>query len=201
MEPASSVAPAPTRRGRLGVWLRRSICLILLLAAPVSGFVVTNLAIQQSWASTIARGEAVAVLRVPRFGDDWAVPILAGTDGAALHRGVGWYTDTSPPGQIGNCVLVGQRLGAGQPFFHLLDLEAGDLILIETADQRLTYVIDTAPRDLTVDRRQSWILDPVPLGVDLVPSQALLSLVTAQDFLPTGDRSVGIAVLTAAEPK
>jgi sortase A len=185
----------------VGGWLRFLICLILVLAAPVGGFMVTNLAIQQSWASTIAQGEAVAVLKVPRFGQDWAVPILAGTDAAALRHGVGWYSGTSAPGQIGNCVLVGQRLGSGQPFFHLLDLETGDLILIETPDQLLTYVIDTAPRDLTVDRRQSWILDPVPMGVDLVPSQALLSLVTAQDLLPTGDRSVGIAVLTEAKPK
>jgi sortase A len=177
------------------------LCSVLILAAAVGGFMAADLVARRAWATTIASGQAVAVLKVPRFGPDWAVPVLEGVDGVALRRGVGWYPGTTPPGQIGNCVLVGQRLGSGRPFFRLLELQAGDLVLVETAYQVLTYVIDVAPVNLTVDRRQSGILDPVPMGADLIPSQSLLTLVTAQDLLPTGDRSVGIAVLTEARPK
>jgi sortase A len=143
----------------------------------------------------------VGLLRIPRFGTDWIQPIQAGDGVGTLWKGVGWVADTTPPGQLGNFVLTGNHLGGGQPFLHLGDLDAGDRIEVETASHVYTYVVDVAPRDLTVGRRAAWVLDPVPGGEDVAPQTALLTLVTAQDFLPTGDRSVGVAVLAETQGK
>jgi sortase A len=124
------------------------------------------------------------------------VPIWAGTGVLSLAQGVGWVSDTTAPGQVGNFVIVGQRLGAGQPFIDLLDLDAGDQVVVETADHVYTYTLDVAPRDLTVNHTAAWVLDPVPGGEKLVPQRPLITLITAQDLLRTSDRSVGIGLLS-----
>ncbi|MDR1449652.1 MAG: class E sortase [Propionibacteriaceae bacterium] len=188
----------------------------LIVAAVVGGFLGGNAIARQRWAAAIASGECLAgpapeeegaaagcvgLLRIPRFGDGWTVPIRGDTSFGALGQGVGWVAGTTAPGQIGNCVIVGQRLGAGQPFFRLRELEAGDLVEVETASHIYVYALDIAPGDLTVTAKAAWVLDPVPGASDLVPQTALLSLVTAQDLLRTGDRSVGVAVLLETREK
>jgi sortase A len=50
---------------------------------------------------------AFAVLRIPRFGDDYARPIIEGTGRDVLALGVGHYVGTAGPGQVGNFALAG----------------------------------------------------------------------------------------------
>jgi hypothetical protein len=45
------------------------------------------------------------------------------------------------------------------------------------------------------------VLDPVPGSTELVPQQALLTLVLRQDRWPTRERSIGIAILQTTETK
>jgi sortase A len=71
-------------------------------------------------------GEAIALLRIPAFGPDYEVPILSGTDLSVLSKGVGHYSSTAAPGQIGNFAIAGHRVTHGQPFARLLDLKRGD---------------------------------------------------------------------------
>ena len=52
---------------------------------------------------------AFAVLRIPRFGDDYARPIIEGTGRGVLALGVGPYVGTAGPGQVGNFALAGHR--------------------------------------------------------------------------------------------
>jgi len=52
---------------------------------------------------------AFAVLRIPRFGDDYARPIIEGTGRDVLALGVGHYVGTAGPGQVGNFALAGHR--------------------------------------------------------------------------------------------
>ena len=51
-----------------------------------------------------------------------------------VAKGVGHYTSTALPGQIGNFALTGFRVTHGQPFARLLDLGSGDEIIVETRD-------------------------------------------------------------------
>lgn len=149
-----------------------------------------------------APGAAMAVLRVPAFGASYEVPVLAGTDKDLLTRGVGHYRGTTAPGQVGNCALAGLRVTHGQPFARLHELNRGARVVVETRRAIFTYVVDVPPRDLTVQpTASSWVLQPVPGLPAAKPSQALLTLTTAQDVLPTSDRSVGFAHLASTQNK
>lgn len=146
-------------------------------------------------------GAAIAVLSIPALGAHDEVPILAGTDPRLLNRGVGHYPSTAWPGQVGNCALAGLRVTHGQPFARLHELRRGDEVVIESQRAIFTYVLDVAPRDLTVQPSARWVLEPVPGQPGARPTEALLTLTTAQDVLPTGDRSVGFAHLASTQNK
>lgn len=142
---------------------------------------------------------AAWLLRIPRIGVE--VPVIAGVEPGDLSRGVGWYPGSALPGQVGNCAIAGYRFSNGEPFRRLLELKVGDQIIIETPTAVLTYSLISAPGDLTVGRNDSWVLDPVPGRPDEVPTQAHLTLTTAEDVVDSDDIAVGFATLTTTEKK
>lgn len=156
---------------------------------------------QDPAAAPVPQGQVFAALRVPAFGAGYEVPIISGTDSAALRRGVGHYPSSAMPGQAGNLALLGYRVTHGQPFARLRELDQGDQVVVETRRAVFTYVLDVAPRDLTVRSGDSWVLEPVPGQRATAPTQPLLTLVTSQDILPTRDRSVGFAHLASTQNK
>jgi len=143
--------------------------------------------------------EAAWLLRIPSL--DLEMPVIAGVDPADLGRGVGWYPGTALPGQVGNFAVAGYRFGNGEPFRRLLELRVGDEVVIETAQAAFTYTLISAPGDLTVQADDSWVLDPVPGAPDEIPTQAFLTLTTAEDVIDTLDRAVGFATLTETETR
>ncbi|OYN88774.1 class E sortase [Parenemella sanctibonifatiensis] len=145
-------------------------------------------------------GEPAWLLRIPRFGTDWVMPVLGGTEDDQLNSGVGWTEGSGVPGEHGNVVLIGHRITHGEPFRQLLTLEVGDEVILETASATYTYVIHVAPADLTVDADDSWVLDQLPGGAGHHPSEELLTLITAQDLFWSPDRAVGFAHLVGTEP-
>jgi sortase A len=151
--------------------------------------------------STAVPGDAIALLRIPKFGTEYEVPILEGTDLSILSRGVGHYPTSAQPGQVGNFAIAGHRVTHGQPFSRLLELDKGDQIVVETRSAIYTYVLDTAPRDLTVEDTANWVLDPVPGQPEATPSQALITLTTCQDLFHSPDRSIGFGHLASTKNK
>jgi sortase A len=150
---------------------------------------------------TVIPGDAIGLLRVPAFGSSYEVPILSGTDLNILSRGVGHYNGTADPGQIGNFAIAGHRVTHGQPFARLLELNKGDQVVVETRDAIYTYVLDTSPRDLTVDDGDTWVLDPVPGKRNTAPTEALITLTTCQDLFHSPDRSIGFGHLESTKNK
>ena len=150
---------------------------------------------------TVIPGDAIALLRIPAFGSDYEVPILSGTDLSFLNRGVGHYTSTASPGEIGNFAIAGHRVTHGQPFARLLELDTGDEVIVETRDAIYTYVMDGSPRNLTVNDTETWVLDPDPRQRDAEATEALLTLTTCQDLFHSPDRSVGFAHLAKTVEK
>lgn len=146
-------------------------------------------------------GEAIALLRIPAFGATYEIPILAGTELSVLSKGVGHYTSTADPGQIGNFAIAGHRVTHGQPFSRLMELNAGDKVVVETRQAIYTYVLDEPPRQLTVKDTDTWVIDPVPGKPDAKPSQALLTLTTCQDLFHSPDRSIGFGHLESTKNK
>ena len=146
-------------------------------------------------------GDAIGLLRIPVFGSSYEIPILSGTDLNILSRGVGHYTGTADPGQLGNFAIAGHRVTHGQPFARLLELNKGDQVVVETRDAIYTYVLDTAPRDVTVDDTETWVLEPVPGKPGVVPTDALITLTTCQDLFHSPDRSIGFGHLESTKNK
>lgn len=146
-------------------------------------------------------GDAIALLRIPDFGDDYEVPILFGIDDETLTRGVGMYPTAAMPGEVGNFSLAGHRVTRGEPFRRLLELEVGAEIIVETREAIYTYVLDTKPAELTVQDTESWVLDPVPGKPEQAPTQELITLTTCQDLFRSPDRSVAFGHLSSTQPK
>ena len=92
--------------------------------------------------------EPLGVLRIPALRLE--VPVLEGTDGRTLHRGVGRIAGTSFLGDEGNIGVAGHR----DSFFRRLqDIRKGDSIELVTLDRTRVYEVDqirvTTPADLS----------------------------------------------------
>lgn len=151
----------------------------------------------------VRAGEVFAVLRVPRFGEDFEVPIVAGIDDSALTSGVGWFRDTQRPGQLGNFAVAGHRITNGQPFKDFPQLRAGDEVEVETRTHVYTYELQNSGTDTTVDFTEIWVVQPVPekarntkdQKTSAKPTEALLTLTTCSELFHTDNRSVVFGVL------
>jgi sortase A len=166
----------------------------------------TNVVAQQEQEKILAdwtKTDAIGVLRVPRFGPDYAVPILPGGDlvnakgREALTRGVAWYEPGARPGEVGNFVIAGHRVTHGEPFKDFPKLKAGDKVRVETRKAEYTYVLRNGGTDIIVPFTVSWPLWDVP-DVDAPEAEAtepLLTMVTCSELFHTDNRSVVIGEL------
>lgn len=151
-------------------------------------------------------GRVSAVVRIPRFGDDYAVPVLEGTSDEVLASGFGRFTDGARAGGRGNFAVAAHRVTHGEPLRDMPDLRPGDEVVVETATATHTYVLDTAGDALTVPFTAGWVLDPVPRNPDggvqprQSPGQRLLTLTTCSELFHTDDRLVAFGHLVSTEP-
>jgi sortase A len=151
-------------------------------------------------------GEALAIIRIPRLGDDYAVPVLEGTSDEVLAAGYGHFEQTAGPGADGNFGLAAHRVTHGEPLRDMDDLDPGDEVVVETADAVYTYVLATGGDDLEVPFTDVWVLDPSPVnpdpgGVQAPDAPAILTLTTCAELFHTDNRWVAFATLTDTRQK
>lgn len=166
--------------------------------------------LQRGWSSgqqevRVDVGPGIGILRIPRFGEDYAVPVLAGTSDDVLAAGVGHEDGTALPGERGNMVLAGHVITHGEPFRDLEQLDPGDEVDLQTARGTYHYVVDTPGDGLTVDFSAGWVLDPRPEnpdpdGVDPIDAPRLLTLVTCAELFHTDLRTVVFGHQTGFDP-
>ena len=109
----------------------------------------------------VPKGEASALIRIPRFGSDYVVPVLEGaTDD--LARGFGHFVESADPGRVGNYALAAHRVTHGEPLRRMPELQPGDEVVVETVNAQHVYRIDTEPEALVVPFTSTWVLDPLP---------------------------------------
>jgi sortase A len=148
-----------------------------------------------------AWGDADAIVRIPRFGAGYAVPVLAGTSDDVLATGFGHFTGTAGPGKVGNYALAAHRITHGEPLRHMPDLKVGDKIVVETRKATYTYRLTSAGNALVVPFTAGWVLDPLPHDPDggVEPAQQsgqrLLTLTTCSELFHTDNRMVAFGVL------
>ena len=145
-------------------------------------------------------GDAVALLRIPKFGDAFEQPVLAGTDQPTLKKGLGWYDGTAVPGEVGNFAVAGHR-GATGPFAPIMDLVAGDQVVVETRDAVYTYELTNNPAEMTVKDTDTWVIQPVPGQPEVRPTEALITLTTCQDLFRSPDRTIAFGKLVDTRSK
>jgi sortase A len=163
-------------------------------------------------AAAPVQGTAQALVRIPRFGNSYEVPLIEGVRDSDLSRGIGHFPGTGP-GQIGNFALAAHRITHGEPFRQMPALRPGDEVIVETSDATYTYVLDTNPNDLVVPFSEGWVIDPVPVpprgeappGMPVFdstrPHEALITLTTCSELFHTDDRMIAFGHLVSTTPK
>lgn len=161
-------------------------------------------------------GQASALIRIPRFGEEYVVPVLEGTTDEILSRGYGHFEDTADPGQVGNYALAAHRVTHGEPLRRMPEMRPGDEVIVETAEATYTYVLDTNPNDLVVPFTAGWVLDPVPDNPregGAEPAQAptpgtpagkglrLITLTTCSELFHTDNRMIAFGHLVSTKAK
>lgn len=144
--------------------------------------------------------EEFAVMRIPRFGQDYAFPIAGGvTKPETLDRGrIGYYPGASMPGESGNFSLAGHRTTYGAPFGRIADLRLGDAIVVETEVGWYTYRFRTleyvAPTAVDV-------LLPVPQDPELTAGTAYLTMTSCSPKFSAAERIIAYGVFESFTPR
>lgn len=143
-------------------------------------------------------GQAIALLRVPAFGEDYVRPVLAGTDGEVLKEGIGHYDGTAMPGEVGNFAVAGHRTTYGAPFNPIEELSVGDPVVVETAQEYFVYRVQSSS---VVLPSQVGVIAPVPDRPGETPTTALLTMTTCHPMFSARERYIVHAVLESTTPR
>ena len=153
-------------------------------------------------------GKGSALIRIPRFGDDYVVPVLEGIGDQELSSGYGHFPRTADPGQKGNYALAAHRVTHGEPLREMPKLRPGDEVVVETRDAVYTYALDTDPNDLVVTFADIWVIDPLPTNPDgfgvqpvQVRGQRLITLTTCAELFHSDTRMIAFGHLVDTEKK
>jgi sortase A len=173
-------------------------------------------ALRQRWAQgqgpipergDVVPGQASALVRIPRFGSSYVVPVMEGTSSDVLAQGFGHFTDSAPPGAVGNYALAAHRITHGEPLRDMPELRPGDRVEVETRRAVYTYVLDTDPNDLVVPFTAGWVLASFPVnpsggvGPDPADGRRLITLTSCSELFHTDNRMVAFGYLASARRK
>jgi sortase A len=146
----------------------------------------------------VAFGQAFAIIRVPRFGADYARPVLQGTSLDILQEGFGHYADTAGPGQVGNFAVAGHRTTYGRPLHDIDTLREGDVVVVET---KTAYHVYAVKRHRIVAPTEVEVIAPVPEEPGAKPTERWLTLTACHPKYSAAERYVVFAQLTRSYPR
>lgn len=129
-----------------------------------------------------------AILHVPAF-DEPVTPVGEGVtrEGVLNVLGAGHHPGTAMLGQVGNFALAGHRTTYGRPFHDIARLQAGDPIVLETADAYDVYTV-TDHEIVTPDRVD--VVAPVPGHPGLQPTERMITLTACHPMYSAAERYV-----------
>ncbi|MGF1645672.1 MAG: class E sortase [Kineosporiaceae bacterium] len=148
-------------------------------------------------ATAATDGEPFGLLRIPRFGDGYARPIVAGTSEADLRQGIGHYDGSVWPGGVGNLALAGHRTTYGAPLARIAELQPGDPVIVQTAEGYYTYRITES---LIVLPQQVEVVAPVPGEPGAVPIERMITMTSCHPRYSARERYVVHGVLDDFRP-
>lgn len=147
-----------------------------------------------------ADAEVFGVMRIPRFGTDYATKIAGGVSRARTldHIGIGHYPGTQMPGEMGNFALAAHRTTWGAPFALIADLQVGDAIVIETPLGWYTYRFRTLEY---VTPKEVDVLLPVPQAPQLAANDRYITLTSCSPKFSLAERIVAYGVFESFQPR
>lgn len=143
-------------------------------------------------------GASFAVMYIPRFGADWAKPVLEGTAADVLKRGMGHYDRTAHLGALGNFSVAGHRRTYGDPFKDFPRLRPGDAVVLTDGTTWFTYRIDNRP--YTTLPGDIGVIDPVPRKSGFHGPGRYLTLTTCEPEWGHSHRLIAWAHLDSTQP-
>lgn len=141
----------------------------------------------------LAPGKPFAIMRIPALGPTWKFAVVQGTGIDALALGPGHVPGTQRPGQLGNFVVAGHRVTAGNPFYNVPSLRPGDLVFVKTVSG--TYVYEITARPVWVWPSDTAVLAPSPDRPGQQPRKRWITLVTCDPAWSGSNRVVVTGVL------
>jgi sortase A len=152
-------------------------------------------------------GDATGIVKIPRFGSSYRVPLFEGTDDTVLAAGFGHITGTAGPGEAGNFVIAAHRVTHGEPLRRMPELQIGDHVIVETRDTTYDYELVTGGDALVVPFTAEWVTTPQPhnpvrFGVEppVSAGDRLLTLTTCAELFHTDNRLVAFGELQRSYP-
>jgi len=125
------------------------------------------------------QAQPLAVIYIPRFGADWKRIVRESVDVQSVlnsfDAGVGHYTGTAMPGQIGNFAIAAHDTGYGNAFIDVSKLRIGDAVYLQTPQGFYTYRFRNYEY---VQPTAVTVLLPVPREKDVKPTQRLITMTT-----------------------
>lgn len=146
----------------------------------------------------IATGQVLGVVRVPRWGADYARPVIQGTAAAQLRQGIGHEPSSALPGQVGNFSTAGHRVTYGKPYAEIDTLRPGDAVVVESAPGWSVYRYQ---RWQVVSPRDTQVFAPVPGQPGAAPSQAWMTMIACHPRFSATQRYAGFALLEGFYPR
>lgn len=140
-----------------------------------------------------------AILRVPRWGEDYVRPISQGTTRADVLDvlGIGHYEGTEMPGEVGNFALAAHRTTYAKPFHLVEDLQPGDPLVVQTSDAWFVYRVATTR---VVLPHEVEVIAAVPGQPEAQPTVAMMTLTTCHPMFSARERFVVHAELDTWQP-
>lgn len=143
-------------------------------------------------------GKAFAIVRIPRFGTDYARPVLEGSSRDILKEGVGHYVGTALPGQVGNFAMAGHRTTYGRPFHDIDTLQVGDRVVVETATDFFVYQVSESEIVLPTDVE---VIAPVPGEPAASPVTAVMTMTSCHPKYSATQRFIVHGTLVETVPR
>jgi sortase A len=140
----------------------------------------------------------IGLLYIPRLQDKvWGLPVVEGVGTKELALGVGHYSSTELPGEIGNFAIAGHRATHGEPFAYFERLKTGDLVFVRTETGWFEYQLFDQKK---IQESETWVLADSPDGLEIAGGSALITLTTCDPRWNSYQRWAWWGVLTNTYP-
>ncbi|MGI8718431.1 MAG: class E sortase [Lapillicoccus sp.] len=150
-------------------------------------------------APPLADGAVFGIVRIPRLGGPtWAKPVYQGVGLDVLAKGLGHYSETQMPGEVGNVAIAGHRAGHGNPLIDIDAIRVGDVMVIETQE---AYFVYRAQRYQIVAPTAVDVLAPEPQQPGVQPSRPWLTLTSCNPRYGSTERYIVFAAFERRIPR